>query len=62
MVRVPEDRIQNAHQEVEQKDVDVVVRVVEVNQAPEAGGPIVGVEEGPVGLAHAVPQNREGGG
>jgi hypothetical protein len=62
MVGVPEDRIQNAHGEVEQKDVDVIVRVVEVKQAPEAGGSIVGVEEGAPRLAGFVPQNGEGGG
>jgi len=62
MVGVPKDWIQNAHCEVEQKDVDVIVRVVEVEQAPEAGRPIVGVEEGPAGLARLVPQNGEGGG
>jgi hypothetical protein len=62
MIGVPEDWIQNAHHKVEQKDVDVIVRVVEVKQAPEAGGPIVGVEEGAPGLAGLVPQNGEGGG
>jgi hypothetical protein len=55
MVGVPEDRIQNAHGEVEQKNIDVIVRVVEVKQAPEAGRPIVGVEEGAPRLARLVP-------
>jgi hypothetical protein len=30
MVGVPKDWIQNAHGEVEQKNVDVIVRIVEV--------------------------------
>jgi len=61
MVGVPEDWIQNADHKVEQKDVDVIVRVVEVKQTPETGRPIIGVEEGAPRLAGLVPQNGEGG-